>query len=197
MIPSASLEPMALAIAGLYVAAGAAAALLLARKGYAPAVALGAIVCWPLFVPLLRRAPEQRVAGPLCDRILATMQALREAMHDPAAAGLHLPEDVDLLGDQLHRADERLAMVDRLLASTADEAAQRAPGVAQGLAQLQRARAATALEIEAVLDGVVQLRLQIGLRSLAGNSFPVQERLRDLRSRLAAIDELAAMDLHA
>ena len=37
-----------------------------------------------------------------------------------------------------------------------------------------------------MLDGVVQLRLQIGLRALAGNSVPVQDRLRDLRGRLAA-----------
>ena len=196
MIGSAALEPIALGLGLLYVALGAASATLLARRGHPPAVALGAIACWPLFVPLLGRAPEPRGAGPLHARIVAVVAALREAMRDPCAAGLHLPEDLDLLVDQLHRADERLAMVDRLLASTAADAG-RAPGVAQGIAQLRRARAATAAEIEAVLDGVVQLRLQIGLRSLAGNSFPVQERLRDLRSRLAAIDELAAMELHA
>jgi hypothetical protein len=69
--------------------------------------------------------------------------------------------------------------------------------VVQGTDELRRARAATAAQIEAVLDGVVQLRLQIGLRALAGNSVPVQERLRDLRGRLAAIDEIAAMELHA
>jgi len=71
-----------------------------------------------------------------------------------------------------------------------------APGVVHSTALLGRARAAAAAQIEAVLDGVAQLRLQIGLRALAGNSVPVQERLRDLRGRLAAIDELEARDLH-
>lgn len=196
MIASAALEPIALGLGLLYLALGAASATLLARRGHPPAVALGAIACWPLFVPLLGRAPEPHGAGPSSSRIAAVVAALRDAMRDPGAAGLHLPEDLDRLVEELYRADERLAMVDRLLASTAADAG-RAPGVAQGIAQLRRARAATAAEIEAVLDGVVQLRLQIGLRSLAGNSFPVQERLRDLRSRLAAIDELAAMELHA
>ena len=194
MIASASLEPIALGLGLCYVALGIASALLLGRRGHPPAVALSAIACWPLFVPLIARDPEPRGAGPLHARIVGVVTALREAMRDPCAAGLHLPEDLDLLVEQLHRADERLQMVDRLLASTAPDAG-RAPGVAQGIAQLQHARAATAAEIEAVLDGVVQLRLQIGLRSLAGNSVPVQERLRDLRSRLAAIDELAAMGL--
>jgi hypothetical protein len=60
---------------------------------------------------------------------------------------------------------------------------------------LRRARTSAAAEVEAVLEGIVQLRLQIGLRSLAGNSVPVRERLRDLRARLAAVDELAQLEL--
>jgi hypothetical protein len=196
MIASVGLEPVALALGAGYLAVGIVLAVWLGRRGHPPALALGALACWPLFVPLLR-APARIVHahGPCHARIVGVVASLREAMADPAAADLHLPEDLDRLVDELHRVDDRLAMVDRLLASVAAEGSPTA-GIAQGIAQLHHARASAAAEIGAVLDGAVQLRLQIGLRSLAGNSFPVQERLRDLRSRLAAIDEIAALELH-
>lgn len=191
----ATFEPLGYVLMGGYTVVGAIVATLLARRGHAAAVALGALVCWPLFMPLLGQRGTPSGIGPLHDRIARAVSALRDAMAEPGAESLHLPGDLEGLVGDLHRADERLAMVDRLLASVGRDGA--APGVVQSIDELRRARAATTAQIEAVLDGVVQLRLQIGLRSLAGNSVPVQERLRDLRSRLAAIDEIAAMELHA
>ena len=202
-------EPLGYALVGSYLVVGAVVATLLARRGHATAVALGAFACWPLFVPLLGQRGRAPGVGPVHDRIVEALAALRDAMAEPGAEALDLPGDLEGLVGDLHRADERLAMVDRLLASVGRERATAAPGspaeaagghakgVLQGIDELCRARAATLAQIHAVLDGVVQLRLQIGLRSLAGNSVPVQERLRDLRSRLAAIDEIAAMELHA
>ena len=180
----------------LYVAAGVAVAVLLSRRGASTATALSALPCWPLLLPLLSRAPEPRGAGPFGARIEDGLQALRETMADPAAEDVAPPADLDGLVLDLHRADERLAMVDRLLHTVVAEG-NADPAVAEGLETLRRARASAAAEVEAVLDGMVQLRLQIGLRSLAGNSVPVRERLRDLRARLAAVDEIAALELHA
>jgi hypothetical protein len=197
MIATATVEPLAHVLGVGYVAIGVVIATLLARRGHAPGVALGAFACWPLFVSLLGEQPGRATPGPLHARIATTLLDLREAMAEPGALGLALPEDLAGLVDDLHRADERLALVDRLLASVAAGRTTTAPGVLQSTDELRRARGATAAQIEAVLDGVVQLRLQIGLRALAGNSVPVQERLRDLRGRLAAIDEIAAMELHA
>jgi hypothetical protein len=197
MIATATFEPLAYMLGIGYVAVGAAIAIVLSRRGHPSGVALGAFACWPLFVPLLAQRGATPSPGPLHARIASTLLDLRDAMAEPGAAGLALPDDLAGLVDDLYRADERLALVDRLLASVELGAGRAAPGVVQGTDELRRARAATAAQIEAVLDGVVQLRLQIGLRALAGNSVPVQERLRDLRGRLAAIDEIAAMELHA
>src|SRR5690606_26310440 len=106
------------------------------------------------------------------------------------------PDDLDGLITALYRADERLALVDRLLDSMqTPEGLPTQGGLAQSLADLRRARAVAAAEVEAVLEGLAQLRVQIGLRSLVGNSVPVRECLRDLRARLAAVDELADLEL--
>lgn len=182
-----------------YVAVGIVVAGLLARRGAPSSTALGALPCWPLLLPLLTRAPAVRTRGPFSDRIERGLQALRDTMADPAADDVALPDDLDGLVLDLHRADERLAMVDRLLDAVGREhpAGPGAdPAVVDSLESLRRARASAAAEVEAVLDGIVQLRLQIGLRSLAGNSVPVRERLRDLRARLAAVDEIAALELN-
>jgi hypothetical protein len=187
------LDPLASTLGALYAGCGLTVAAVLGRRGHAPAVALSAVACWPLLLPLLRTTAAPP-AGPLHGRIVEVVAALREIMAEPGVDAVAMPADLDGLAAALARADERLAMVDRMLASVASDAAP-TPGVAQGVAQLQRARVTTAAEIEAVLDGMVQLRLQIGLRSLAGNGVPVQERLRDLRCRLAALDELAALEL--
>jgi hypothetical protein len=179
-----------------YVVAGAAIATLVARRGHPTAVVLGALVCWPLFGSLLFTDPQPTGGGPMHARILAAMAALRDAMTEPGADILAPSSDVDALTRDLLLADARLVEADRLLAAVVAGGQATSTGVAEGAAALRRARAAAASQIEAVLDGAVQLRLQIGLRSLAGNAVPVAERLRDLRGRLAAIEELAAVELH-
>jgi hypothetical protein len=175
-----------------YVAVGIAMALLLARRRIPAATALTALVCWPLLVPLLRRPVVMSGHGPFAARIAQSLAELRDTLSDPAADDVEPPADLEGLVADLHRTDRRLAMVDRLLA---DVAAQPDTGVARSVDALRRARTSAAAEVEAVLEGIVQLRLQIGLRSLAGNSVPVRERLRDLRARLAAVDELAQLEL--
>jgi hypothetical protein len=188
-------DPLGFVLVAGYVVTGGVVATLLSRRGHSAAVSLGAFACWPLLVSLLSQRPTPATPGPMHARIVETIEALRAAMAEPGAECLALPGDLGGLTDDLHRADERLAMADRLLASVGRDGL--APAVLEGLNELRRARAASCSQIAAVLDGVVQLRLQIGLRSLAGNNVPVQERRRDLRSRLAALDELAAMELHA
>jgi hypothetical protein len=175
-----------------YVAVGIVIALLLARRRSPAATALTALVCWPLMIPLLRRTVVLPGEGPFADRIAQSLAELRDTLADPAADDVEPPADLEGLVADLHRSDRRLAMVDRLLAHVP---AQPEAGVARSVFALRRARTAAAAELEAVLEGIVQLRLQIGLRSLAGNSVPVRERLADLRARLAAVDELAQLEL--
>jgi hypothetical protein len=179
-----------------YALVGIAGAVVATRRQMGLATAVGALVCWPLLLPLLGAGHRRSSHGPLAPRIAAAVDALRTTLDDPAAASMDGPEDLDGLIAALYRADERLALVDHLLDSVA--ASDRAPaqgGLAQSLADLRRARAAAAAEVEAVLEGLAQLRIQIGLRSLVGDSVPVRERLRDLRARLAAVDELAQLEL--
>lgn len=178
-----------------YVMGGVVVATLLARRGHPTATTLGALVCWPLFGSLLFTQRQESSDGPMHHRIVEATAALREAMSEPGADVLASCGDVDELTRDLLRADARLVEADRLLAAVIAGGPATSPGVAEGAAALRRARAAAAAQIEAVLDGAVQLRLQIGLRSLAGNAVPVAERLRDLRGRLAAIEELAAVEL--
>ena len=83
--------------------------------------------------------------------------------------------------------DERLGLVDRLLRDTAEP---QDPDIARSHGTLATARAHTAAEIEAVLTGVVQLRLQVGLLALAGDGGGVADRLKQLRARVTAIEEV-------
>ena len=183
---------MAMMVCAGYVAIGIAIALLLARRRVAPTTALMALACWPLLVPLLRRPATMQGDGPFAARIEQSLAELRETLADPAADDVEPPADLEGLVADLQRTDRRLAMVDRLLGDIPE---QTDVELARSIDALRRARTSAARELESVLEGIVQLRLQIGLRSLAGNSVPVRERLRDLRARLAAVDELAQLDL--
>ena len=95
-----------------------------------------------------------------------------------------------------HRADQRLARIDRLLHET-----QSAPGsrgdasLEAAIARLCHARDHAARELEAVLAGLVSLRIQLGLFALAGESEPVRERLVELEARVAALAELSSIEL--
>ena len=173
-----------------YLGLGVGVAIVLARRGASSMTAISAIGCWPLLVPLLRAPATDRRTGPLGDRIERCAADLRATMADPAADDLPIVDDLDDLVRDLHGADARLAMVDALLH---DVGATSPPRPA--IDALRRARARAAAEVEAVLDGMVELRLAIGLRSLAGNTVPVRERLQDLRVRLGAVEEIAALEL--
>jgi hypothetical protein len=185
---------LAFGLLGAYTLVGAAVAWHARRHAMGWATAVGALVCWPLLLPAFGKRPPSS-PGPLGPRIADSVQALRTTLDDPAAAPMDGPDDLDGLIGALYRADERLALVDRLLESVTPDRGPTGGALAQSLAELRRARAAATAEVEAVLEGLAQLRIQIGLRSLAGNSVPVRERLRDLRARLAAVDELADLDL--
>lgn len=179
-----------LAIGAIYLVAGATVAWVLARRGVRSTLAASALACWPMLLPLLAGAPQVERSGPLGERIVRCASELRSTMSDPRAESVVDVEDLDELVADLHRADQRVGMVDALVADV-----RASSGDAPGLSALLAARSRAASEVEAVLQGMVELRLSIGLRSLAGNSVPVQERLVDLRARLGALDELTELDL--
>ncbi|MCB9754598.1 MAG: hypothetical protein H6713_32075 [Myxococcales bacterium] len=133
------------------------------------------------------------------------MSALRLTLAEPAAQGLAGREDVDALERALYLADRRVALADRMLEELG-AAARRRPSarageapvdddIARGLAALRAARDHAIAELDAVLDAVLQLRIQVGLRTLAGGRLPVQERLQDLQARVAALAELSSLEL--
>ena len=179
-----------IAIGATYLAVGATVAWLLGRRGVGSPVAVSALACWPLLLPLLSAPHDPQPSGPLSDRIAGCAKDLRSTMADPRAENVVVVEDLDELVADLHRADQRVGMVDALVADVR-ASSEGAPG----LGALLSARARAAAEVEAVLQGMVELRLSIGLRSLAGNSVPVQERLDDLRARLGALNEITEFDL--
>ena len=185
MTQSPSMLP--LVIAGLYLAVGIGVGVLLARRGAGRAASLVAIGAWPLLLSGLDPGPPT-VHGPLGARIHEVFRALDAALADPAAVGLPVRSDVDGLREALLRADQRLGLADRLLREVTDAD----PDVARSRGTLADARAHAAAEIEAVLSGVVQVRLQIGLLALAGDAGGVAERLRQLRARVTAIEEVEA-----
>lgn len=174
-----------------WVGAGSLVALRLTRRGAGPGTAIAALGAWPLLlgdpVPPLAPAPS----GPLGDRIDGAFRALNAALADPAAEEMASQEDLASLRDALVEADRRLALVDVLLREAPEDGDA---GVARSLQRLRRARRHAASEAEAVLSGVLQLRIQVGLLALAGDAVPVRERLLELRARVAALDELSGLE---
>lgn len=171
-----------LVIAGVWLLLGGVTAAALARRGHPLATAVCAIAAWPVLVPLLAGTPA--ATGPWSARIVATFAALEAAVRDPVAG-----ETLDLLAignlrEALLRADARLELVDRLLADEMtgeDDASQR----------LKEARARAGAEVEAVLRGVAQLRVQVGILALTSDTGPARERLRDLSQRARALEEIS------
>lgn len=175
-----------LLLLGAWLLLGGCTALALARRGQPVTTALSALIAWPVLLPLLGdgggSATDARHKGPFVTRIDTCFTALRGALADPSVCGIVTTEELVSLEQALRRADGRIGMVDRLLA----EDALRADPLAT---QLDRARALAADEIESVLRGVVQLRVQVGLVALAGDTLPVRERMRELGARVRAIEE--------
>lgn len=175
-----------LLLLGAWLLIGVGTALVLARRGQPAATALSALVAWPVLLPLLGDAGDAggRNAGPFATRIDTCFAALRSALADPSASDIVTSEELVSLERALRRADGRIGMVDRLLS----EEALRADPLAT---QLDRARGLAADEIESVLRGVVQLRVQVGLVALAGDTLPVRERMRELGARVRALEEIS------
>ncbi len=180
------LGPMLL---GSYLVVGLVMAAWLQRAGHERGPVLGALIAWPMLLPLLQQPAPAPVAasGPFRDRIDAVLRALLLTLGDPAAAGVPWSADLDGLRGALHAADARLGLVDRLLD---DGALGSEAAVVEGVARLQAARERSVRELEAVLSEVVQLRLQVGVAALAGGGDSLAGRLRDLSHRAAALHEL-------
>lgn len=174
-------EPGLLELVGLaYVVAGGVVVWRLrGRLGWAAGV--GAFAAWPVFLPLLA-GPSER-PGPHATRIGEVFAALERTLADPAAEEVPWSADLGGLRTALSRADERIGLVDRLLADAGPT----------DTTPLRSAREAAAGELLAVLDEVVQLRLQIGLAALHGNAASVRERLSELLARAEAIDEVSGL----
>lgn len=176
--------PVLVALA-VYLLVGAGIGARLHRDGQPAATALSALVAWPLLVGL---APGQvaAAAGPFAERIHLALDQLGDALRQPGAASFTTPEEVAALRRSLLAVDARIGMVDHILAE---------PGVRASadplIRRLADARARAAAEVEAVLGGVVQLRVQAGLLALLGDTAPVRDRMHELGARVKAIEELA------
>lgn len=179
-----------------YLAVGAGVAWGLSRRGHPAVTAVSAVAVWPLLAPLLKADPGLSGVGPTATRIRACFSALAASA---AEAGGALPQaEMAALMASLYRADERLAMVDRLLESDGLaqlEGAGGADELRRSLETLRTARAHAAGEIEAVLAGVLQLRVQLGIQALAGDRQPVRERLREMTARVHALEEVTPFTL--
>ncbi len=173
-----------LVIAALWLAVGLVVATALSRQGHPPPTALAAIIAWPAMVPLLGNA-EGPVGGPFSARIHTAFSALRLALADPSLAAAADEASLSGVESALHRADLRIASVDRLLA---DEALASDPESAR----LRAARDRAAAEVEAVLRQVLSLRVQLGLVALAGDTSTVRNHLAALAARARALEEVAA-----
>jgi hypothetical protein len=170
-----------------WLAVGGAVGGLLTVRGHAQEAALAALVAWPFFLPALARRPALSVRqGPNAPRIRRTLDAVRQALEDAGVATDSALCDLDGVGDALHEADGRIQRVDQLL----DEALSEDAGVAEERLALAHARDDAMADLESVLAGLAQLRLQVGRLALAGDAGPITQHLRELRARVAALDEL-------
>ena len=171
-----------------YLAGGVVVAGLLEQAGRPRGTVLGALVAWPLLLPLLGEAPSPTAPalppGPLRGRIDQVLGALQDTLGDPAAS--EVPWEADLAGLRraLEDADSRLALADRLLADGTD-------GAEEAAAQLRAARARRADAVRAVLAEVQALRLQVGMAALAGDDDALSSRLQELSTRAATLSEVA------
>jgi hypothetical protein len=198
-----------------YLGIGAAMAWHLGRRGHGLGTATSALACWPLLLGLVGRPPPRITeldfagpgpTGPNHARIDSCMNTLRQGLAEdfegPAGSTTNLLDTAQLskLARSLHRADHRIARVDRLLIDTEAQrqlvtAPQGDPQLLAALAGLRRARDHAHQELEAVLSGLLSLRVQLGLFALAGESEPVRERLAELEARVAALAELSSIEL--
>jgi hypothetical protein len=188
-----------------YLGVGAAMAWHFGRRGHGLGTSTAALACWPLLLGLVGRgAPTRELElghaiepGPNRARIDACVAGLRQGISDElTGTALIEPAQLDKLAAVLHRADHRLARIDRLLHETQTQRQVAGDaGLQTAVDRLRAARDHAAHELEAVLAQLVSLRIQLGLFALAGESEPVRERLGELEARVAALAELSSMTL--
>lgn len=169
-------------VVAFYLVFGGVWAAKLLRQGQSWSTAAASLVLWPL----LMGAEGAADGGPNTGRILAAFAALESTLADPAARGVVEPGELDALRRSLLSVDARLGMVERLLADPAVVAAGEAT-----VKPLKDARESTLAELDSALGELVQLRVQLGLVALAGDSTPVRGRLSALTARVRALDELS------
>jgi hypothetical protein len=189
MLLAISSQVLTVGLATAYVGTGIGVATALTRRGRDTSTAMSALVAWPLLLSLLSASAPTPTRGPNAQRIAQAFAALEQALADPAAGPVPWSADLSGLREALARADARMGLVDRLLSDSHDTDEE----VARSMAQLIDARAHAEAEIDAVLSGVAQLRLHIGLAALAGDGASVGDRLRELRARMTALDELSQL----
>lgn len=168
----------------VYVVVGAVTAMALQGRGQPPGTVAAAVVAWPLLLGLFEGAQALPAGGPFQARIQAAFADLGRALREPAAEALISPEELTRLRASLGSIDARIGMVDRLL----DDEGLRGDPLGD---RLREARAHAAAEVEAVLRGLVQLKLQVGLLALVGDTLPVRERMRELGARVRALEEIS------
>ena len=158
----------------LYILIGSFIGATLHRKGQPTATALSAVLAWPLLI-----GSTTQGNGPLSSKIMAAFSALESAATE--TSGLINNEEVNALRHHLLLADSRLAIVDRLLQD---------PQLSRSGARLKQARERAAAEISEALEEVIELRIQMGLVTLAGDTGPVRERMTALRAQIHALEEI-------
>ncbi len=172
-----------LVLLGIYLALGVAMAMRFSLRGDVGA-AVSAVFAWPLMLSDLSSGASPPGTGPYARDIRRGLGALREALREPEVENLVPESDLCAIEGALTSADGRVSRVDRLLQDPDVQASEDGQ-------RLRAARARAAAEIEAVLKGLVQLRVQLGLVALAGETAPVREQLGSLVARLRALDELS------
>ncbi len=176
-------EAATLLLGGGWLAIGIVTGVALAHRGHPPATTLAAVLAWPVLLPLFE-ATHLGTAGPHHAQIVTAFDALTTALADPVASTVVDPASILHLRDALIRADARILAVDRLLADPSlagDDAADR----------LRTAHAYAVGEVDAALRGVIQLRVQLGLLALLGDTGPARAQLDALAARVRALEEVS------
>ena len=181
----------------VYLVVGLAVGALLLHAGHPRSTAVSALAAWPLLLGLLgSKGTPHPPGGPKAAAIAKAFAALEELLAQQREHGGQVVWAGELgdLRQALETADARLALADRILADLRPTGHEDTP-VAEDLDALERARGRAASELDAVLGGVHRLRIQVGLLALSEiqdeAAVAVHQRLRELRARARAIDEIS------
>ena len=184
------MSPFAIAATIAYLLMGAAVSMSLARRGATLEERCTAVVGWVFFLATLSAPPPQEHRGPHADRIEHAFHALSQLLADADRGEADWERELDALHEALLAADQRVQLVDQLLAEEATAARSELHESRNALVA-RRTRAAE--EIQGVLDELARLRLQIGLVALSGDALPIREGLLSLAARIRALDEVEQM----